>query len=121
MKVKNLFTGRTDKELKIRNIVLNIIRVPIWGIAIIGAIRMFCTVEMAGTSLIHLSMIEWIISILSILLLIRFEFWAMHFFGRFFCRSGQDWAVSGLKDNHVFQTKFFTGKQHNRGDKNPLW
>ena len=116
---KKLFSNSCDQDqLKTRNTILNIIQVTLWFLTILTLGKLI--LNLAGGIEVP-SLITWILATIVTTLTIRFEFWSMHFRAREFSRCGQDWVVSGLKDNPVFQEKFFTGKYHRDGDLNPLW
>ena len=119
MRTIDLFLkGRSEKELRTRDKILHVIQIFLWVAAAIATLNVVCHYRFyLGAP----GFLGWTLMVIFLPLAIRFEFWVMHYFSREYHAGGQDWVRNGIKDNPVFQKKFFTGENHKEGDRNPLW
>ncbi len=117
--MNNLFLkGSTQKVLKIRNNLLIIVQVVLW-LALISTGGPVIIQVAFGSEPVSTGLVVTALIILTVI--IRFEIWSIDFKAQEYGRVGQNWAITGIKDNPVYQTKFFTFRHHGEGEKNPLW
>lgn len=101
-------SSATNKQMLQRNVLLRAIQIVLW---IVVAITVILWAFYDGNIFFPG---------VALAITIRFEFWAQPYWSWRFSASGQSWVVTGIRDNPVYQTKFFTMRYH-CGEACPLW
>ena len=101
-------SSATDRQRLQRNFLLRVIQIALW--VTVTVMAAWC-ISFEGN--VYLLCVTLAIAL-------RFEFWVQPYLSWRFSASGREWAVTGIRDNPVYQTKFFTMRYHG-GEACPLW
>jgi hypothetical protein len=124
MEMINLFINKAylPKNYEKRNFLLQIVAIILLVLCVVPFIGIFVGIFVNNfthpQSSPSESSLYWIVILaIAIILSVRFLSWESAYFARDCGNSGKFLK----EDNPENQTKFFTGRPHRRGHKNPLW
>ena len=122
----------SGSQMYARNYILGFIRIVLWATMIISCGRIFIRNLFSFDWPSDAHGIAWywyLTASISVVLLIRFEFWVTDWWAHNRCATGKEWSTSWYGAYEKNQKKFFTCKNHyyhHNDDRqlntnNPLW
>ena len=115
----------SEFQLKVRNYLLGIIRVILWGTFIVSAgwilIKNGFSFDFRDGNYVNYSW--YIVAGITVTLSCLFEFWVIDYWSSYRCATGKEWVTNWYGSSISYQKKFFTFQYHyySKNHNNPLW